>query len=222
MNAWTHADSDTYTLMRILHRVESSIQPALYREIMQRLEVVRVGLLYRPIHWEAILQKLDPQLRLRIALEQGNKLIIERWPGDDADDGWLKVCDWPHDYPKKWPSMAWLTHQQMWVPYGQTPWTPLQVVRLLEENDMQRVGAHQHRLNKKAAAEATRQANDKAGDEKILAAIDSLSSKQIQNFCQVEHAIATGDTVTLHGDDMKRFDFMRQASTEFFDKPKEG
>lgn len=85
------------------------------------------------------------------------------------------------------------------------------LIRFLKEHDMQRTGY----LEEKAAkAEAIRIENERKATEKVLMAIDSLSAKRIKEFVEVEKAIQTGDTVTMHGETLKQFERMTEAGKQ--------
>jgi hypothetical protein len=78
----------------------------------------------------------------------------------------------------------------------------------LQSHDMQRPG---YLKDKADRAVAVRKANEEASTNKVLAAVDSMSSKQIKEFVEVEKAIQTGETVTMHGETMRQFEKMTEA-----------
>jgi hypothetical protein len=82
------------------------------------------------------------------------------------------------------------------------------LISFLREHDMQRPGY----LEEKAAkAEAIRLENERKATEKVLLAVDSLSDKRLREFVEVEKAIQTGDTVTMHGETFRQFEAMTEA-----------
>ena len=82
------------------------------------------------------------------------------------------------------------------------------LIQFLRDHDMQRPGY----LEEKAAkAAAIREENERVGKEKVLAAVDSLSDKSLKNFIEVERAIQTGETVTMHGPTYEMFEKMTEA-----------
>lgn len=82
------------------------------------------------------------------------------------------------------------------------------LIPYLRAHDMQRPGY----LEEKAAkAQAIREENGKKASEKVLMAVDSLSEERIKNFVEVEKAIQTGDTVTMHGKSYEMFEKMVEA-----------
>ena len=82
------------------------------------------------------------------------------------------------------------------------------LIPFLRQCDMQRPG---YFIEKAAKAAAVRLANEKAGTERVLAAVNSLSNRQVKEFIEVEKAIQTGDTVTMHGPCMEMFDKLTEA-----------
>jgi hypothetical protein len=90
------------------------------------------------------------------------------------------------------------------------------LIAYLREHDMQRSG---YLEGKAAAAKAIRVANEKQASDRVLAAVDSLSTKQIKEFVEVEKAIQTGETVTMHGETLRQFDKMTEAGKKAPDGP---
>lgn len=82
------------------------------------------------------------------------------------------------------------------------------IVQYLKDHDMQRPGYLEH---KAAMAEAVREYNKQKSTDKVLAAVDSLSNKQVREFVEVEKAIQTGDTVIMHGPCREMFDKLTEA-----------
>lgn len=82
------------------------------------------------------------------------------------------------------------------------------LIDFLRAKDMQRPG---YFVEKAAKTAATLLNNEKASTNRVLAAVDSLSTKRLQEFLAVEKAIQTGETVTMHGKTMEMFDKMTEA-----------
>lgn len=78
----------------------------------------------------------------------------------------------------------------------------------LKSRDMQRPGYIEEKAE---AAKAIREENEAKATEKVLAAVDSLSDARLKNFIEVEKAMQTGDTVTMHGETMKQFERLTEA-----------
>lgn len=63
---------------------------------------------------------------------------------------------------------------------------------------------------KDEASTKVRQANEKAATDKVLAAVDSLSTKGVENFLAVERARHTGDKIVHHGPDLKFMEHLEE------------
>jgi hypothetical protein len=85
------------------------------------------------------------------------------------------------------------------------------LIEFLRANDMHRFTPAEHRKKKQEAADATQKRNDRAASEKVLAAVDSLSSKALREFIAVEEAIQSGETITAHGDTLNFIEKARKA-----------
>jgi hypothetical protein len=82
------------------------------------------------------------------------------------------------------------------------------LIDFLRAHDMQRPG---YFVEKAAKAAAIRLENEKAATNKVLMAVDSMTDKRLKEFLEVEKAIQTGDTVTMHGETMRQFEKMTEA-----------
>lgn len=91
------------------------------------------------------------------------------------------------------------------------------LIDFLRARDMQRPG---YFIEKAAKSAAIRLANEKASTNRVLCAVDSLSDKRLKEFLQVEKAIQTGETVTMHGKTMEMFDKMTEAGKQAPEGPK--
>jgi hypothetical protein len=85
------------------------------------------------------------------------------------------------------------------------------LIDFLRERDMQRPG---YFMEKAAKSAAIRLSNEKANTNRVLAAVDSLTEKRLKEFLQVEKAIQTGDTVTMHGETLRQFEKMTEAGKQ--------
>ncbi|HDY64688.1 MAG TPA: hypothetical protein ENH84_00445 [Phycisphaerae bacterium] len=61
--------------------------------------------------------------------------------------------------------------------------------------------AQEFMRHRREEAARRRKQNEKAGDEKVAAAVDSLPSKNLREFIDVERSRHTGETVISHGPD---------------------
>jgi hypothetical protein len=74
----------------------------------------------------------------------------------------------------------------------------------LRERDMWRYSSPAEYLRvQREKAEKVRQNNAKAADDNLMAAVDSLSSSRLNNFIEVEQAIARGERIVAHGPDLR-------------------
>jgi hypothetical protein len=122
------------------------------------------------------LRILDPLLRARLCYETGN-LLVERWA--HAWGFWAIVYIWQGDG------------------FG----NPIRhIIRVLQHGDMQRPG---WREEKRRAAAAVRRAHERTSDDKVKAAIDSLPTKNLKQFAEVEQARNRGERLVHHGGDLK-------------------
>jgi hypothetical protein len=64
---------------------------------------------------------------------------------------------------------------------------------------------------KREAAEKQKELNEKKGDEKVLAAVDSLPSENLKRMIQVENAVASGEQITARGSDALFLDRQQRA-----------
>jgi hypothetical protein len=86
------------------------------------------------------------------------------------------------------------------------------LVRLLHEGDMQRFATPEDYLKQKnAKAEKKQEDNSKAGDEKVLEAVDSLTNKQVSQFIETETAIRHGERIRPLGQDAISLEKMAKA-----------
>lgn len=130
-------------------------------------------------------------------------------------------CRVRHDPVHGWMLDRWIDEPECWHPVGYIgTGGRLQdgivvddkvrpdLIAFLRKHDMQRPG---YFIEKAAKSAAIRLANEKASTNRVLMAVDSLSTKQLNEFINVEKAIQTGDTVTMHGATMKMFERMTEA-----------
>lgn len=142
------------------------------RKVRARRAEVEAGLSpSTAAHWTARLRSLDPQLRLRWDFTQG--WVVER-----------AVPEWGC-----WAICGVLGQRCV----------PLNLIEILRRGDMQRYSPKEYLAMKREAAAQVAASNEKAGNEKVLAAVDKLSEKRCKEFLEVEDAIRTGDKIVAHG-----------------------
>jgi hypothetical protein len=96
--------------------------------------------------------------------------------------------------------------------------------RMRGEYDMQRVSSpaqdaeaisgairHPYLVQKDQESGQVRKENEQKATDKVLAAVDSLSEKQVQNFVAVEQARHTGEKLVHHGPDLKFVEHVAEA-----------
>lgn len=154
------------------------------RQIYDRVDQIRTGLLKCPSDIMQGLQRFDPLLRGRYCFQR-HSLVVERYAA--PDQAWILVMAWPDD-ERGFP-------------------VPLQtVLGILAASDMQRVGGKEWITRKREAAATVRERTERASTEKVLEAVDSLSSKRIKQFVAVEEAIQSGEQIRPLGDDARRME----------------
>lgn len=86
------------------------------------------------------------------------------------------------------------------------------LIETLKKNDLQRYSDPKEYVRKvREAAELKQKSNESASNDKVLAAVDGMSRKQIKEFIDATVAIRSGETIEAHGDDLK---FLEQAQQE--------
>lgn len=158
------------------------------RAVQKRSEQVRAGLTsFTSRYWTAKIQaELDDRCRLR-------------W---DFTNGWCL---------DRWATGCW----EVAGVFGFNtirPW----LIEYLRECDMQDTKRwatpEEYAKFKRDKAQKVQFANWAAGCQKIAAAVDSMSDRQIKEFITVEKALHSGETITLHGASKRSFDRMLRAS----------
>lgn len=127
-----------------------------------------------PLLDELIRDRVHHQLRSRPSFEQGD-IVVEQWV--PALRCWLISGRWPSNTPAQ------------------------QIVNDLLAGDPRRQSAEEANRGKRDLAATKRAENDAAAGSRIEAALDSLSSRALDQFIEVERALHTGETIRAHGDD---------------------
>lgn len=155
------------------------------RWIRGRVEMVQAGLDKVPEFFARELREFDSDLRARWDFYQ-NAWIIERFNriGDQLF----------------WPITLW-----------KADLGPL-LIQKLREGDTWNQDCTNKFTDEQPKAEKKRLANEKAHNDQVAAAVDSLSSKSIKQFIEVHEAMQSGDRITAHGDDLKAFERMEAES----------
>jgi hypothetical protein len=141
--------------------------------------------------WTKKLQKeVEPLLRMRFSPRFG--YVIDRWVEDEGY--WHQIpgtCGFDPPRPGLCERMK--TQYDMWKKSSPK-----------EDADAIAGRARHPILQEKDKASAkVLAANEQKSTDKVLAAVDSLSSKQIENFVSVERARHTGEKLIHHGADLR-------------------
>lgn len=166
-----------------------SLFPKVRALVMDRCASYESGLLHGPLWVRKRLREIDPALQLRWDFNE-QCYLVERLVREQR--AYVTVCMWrENDQAKQ---------------LDETLFTALQ------EADTWRFPTPQAYLEyKRDLSQRKREENEKKSTEKILAAVDSLSSKQITEFIEVERAIQSGETITAHGSDLNSLERMHEA-----------
>ena len=148
--------------------------------------------------WTRKLQnEVEPLLRMRLDTRLG--FVIDRWVADDA---WWHKIPGAIGFQEPRPGLCqrMRTQYDMWK--KATP----------KENEDAIAGRARHPIMKEKDEQSAKviAANDKANTDKVLAAVDSLSSKRMENFLAVERARHTGEKLIHHGPDLKFVEHVEQ------------
>jgi hypothetical protein len=155
--------------------------------IEDRKSQVLSGVAHAHSYWDTKLKEIDPLLRLRWEYLKGGYWVVDRWV--EGMECWFPVAHWAKP----------LTNQ---------------LLDALIEGDMQRYGPERYLAMKRARAAKVCADNDKRSTNRVLAAVDSLSSHQIKNFIAVERAIQTGETILARGEDARLLnEFSKKSSS---------
>lgn len=104
----------------------------------------------------------------------------------------------------------WVPALKAWIVNGYFDWaTPsAEIIGILQAGDPRHQTASDALEERRGEAAKARAVNDAAGTEKVLAAVDSLSSRSLSQFIEVEEALQTGDLIHCHGDDLAQIEAM--------------
>ena len=176
-------DVETSTMMHLASALDLAhikYWPVVRRAIRERMQMFESGRMQAPKWFRKRLWEIDPLLDLRWDYLKASWLI-ERY--SRVDRAFVNIM-----YIERLDSSVFLA---------------------LHEADTWRFPSPEAYIRHKHDQAARRRAQvEKEGDEKVAAAIDALSTKQADEFVAVEQAMATGETVVLHGKSEKIMDNM--------------
>ena len=152
------------------------------------------------------MSKLQTHIRARKEMVRLGEYRAPTWFIEELLKLDSKMRVWWDSWKEKW-VLDRLQEEGFYVTVLQFRPTPdfqldFSLIEALKANDLQREGVADHIARKRAEAEEIRKRNAQVADNKVLAAIDGMSSKQIKEFLEVAEAIETGDPIQPHGDDL--------------------
>jgi len=142
-------------------------------------------------YWTKKLQKeVEPLLRMRFSARFG--YVIDRWV---AEEGYWHQIPGTCGFDPPRPGLAERMKSQYDMWKKSSP----------KEDQDAIAGKARHPIlqEKDKASAKVLAANEQRSTDKVLAAVDSLSSKQIGNFVAVERARHTGEKLIHHGPDLR-------------------
>lgn len=178
-------DEEIWALDRLLLLGTPSPQEvSIFRDIIaDRRSLLEVELREGTFLTQVLADAVHFQLRARTDQRQGD-WAIEQWV--PAVRCWLVCARFPRDTP----ASEMVDQLRKGDPRYQTPSEALQETR--------------------AIASANRAARDAEGSAKVEAAVDSLSSRALETFMEVEEALKTGESIFAHGDDARQIESLVQ------------
>jgi hypothetical protein len=172
----------------------------LQEAIEVRKAVILSGLSHpTALRWTKKLKKeVEPLLRMRLDPQFG--FVIDRWV---AEEGWWHQIPGAIGFQEPRPGLCERMRNQYDMWKKATP----------KDNEDAIANIARHPILKAKDVESGKvlKANEDKATEKVLAAVDSLSSKQIENFVQVEKARHTGEKIIHHGRDLQFMERLDQA-----------
>jgi hypothetical protein len=179
--------------------LELSDRAAMEAAIEHRKQELLTGLA-NPLakKWTKKLRKeVEPLLRMRFCPRFG--YVIDRWVAEMGY--WHQIpgtCGFEGPRPGLCERMK--TQYDMWK--KSSP----------KEDQDAMAGKARHPILKEKDQQSAKviQENERKATEKVLAAVDSLSAKQIENFVTVERARHTGEKIIHHGQDLRFMEMLEE------------
>lgn len=145
--------------------------------VMDRVAMLDAELKVAPVFLDALIKaQVSHQLRVRCDFETA-QLAVEQWV--PAVGAWLVSGYFPQDASGS------------------------EIVANLLRNDPRRQTPEQAFADTRTHADTAAKTRDSEGSERVLAAVDGLSSKALGTFLEVEGALRSGETILAHGDDAR-------------------
>lgn len=163
-------------------------EAALIAKVSDRLAMISAGARRAPDHWNRRLHDIDANLRIRWDYEKPC-WAVERWVWQERS--WVPLKYWMDDTGALLMDIPWLCH-------------------ILVKGDMWNNANHWQERRDEAAI--IRQGHDKRSTDRVLDAVDKLSTKRMREFIRVEQALHTGERFISHGSDLKFLERQAAAS----------
>lgn len=180
-------------------------------QLQEAIEIRKAAILAGLAHptalrWTKKLKKeVEPLLRMRLDSRLG--FVIDRWV---ASEGWWQKIPGTIGFQEPRPGLCERMRNQYDMWKKATP----------EDNEKAIRNEARHPILKEKDEQSAKviKANEDKATQKVLAAVDSLSTKQVTEFLAVERARHTGEKITHHGADLK---FMERVEEEQKKNPPE-
>lgn len=186
-----HYDVETESMMSLASALTlrgELLWNQIRRGIRERVDMFVCGRQQAPEWIRNILKDYEWLLDIRWSFEQ-RLWLIERY--SRRDRAWVTVLEWNDSL---------IGHR---------------MVEELRVRDMWRFPNPEAYLEYKHMLSARKRAQNRVrAQEGMLEAVDSLSTKEIENFIEVENAFRTGETVVLMGDDAVSYERMTKSAAK--------
>lgn len=181
------------SMMDVHNPIDREELAAIRRYGRERKEAFMSGQIQAPQWLTPYIQRelRDPLLQFRWSFEH-HCYVVDRWISDW--NCWALVLYWRD------------TDGQA---YNVGPFDMQAAVDMLNAGNMQQPDWLRAKYSDRARIQL---ANKKKGDDMLLKAVDSLSTRQIDEFVDIHRAIHTGETIVLHGESEKQMERMYETS----------
>jgi hypothetical protein len=191
-----YVDSECRSMMILAENLDpeqiAPVWPRIRKGIMDRIQMCESGRLAAPGGFEKRLREIDPLLTLRWDFWEGC-YVVDRWTASERC--YTTILVWKDEFGPKHLDNS--------------------MIEALHEADTWRFRNWREYLAYKRAKAAKRRAQIKQqGDERLKAAVDSLTRARAQNFMEVEQALQTGETVVAHGATEKSLEHMHSGALQ--------
>ncbi len=178
-----------FALDRIVHKLDDvPLRTKAARVVRQMVELNEAGYAEVPAWAQKKIRDFDPLLCWRFDFER-NQFALDRFNPD------LKIFH----------TLSYWTDRL-------TEGDVYDAICQCRKGDMQKADSPEDYLRKKdAEAAQVEKANSDAATQKVLAAVDSLSERRVEEFVKTEQAMHTGEKIRPYGEDAKSLERMEKA-----------